>query len=357
MSTASPPAVDGTEGRTASAAPAAAAPSPVGAAVAWLVKNPLVVLLVVMVVGIQLATGSQLSWGNLRGVFLDAAVIAIVAAPVGMLVISGYIDLSVGSTLALGGVVAGKVAQSGASPGVAVLAAVAAGAAVGVVNAVLTTVFGLSSFIVTLGMLTAVRGLAQLVTPLPLSNFGDAFGFLGIGNIAGIPLAALIAVVVLVVAGVFLTRTPAGRHVYAIGVNREAAFLSGVDVRRIPFLLFVATGAAAGLAGAITVARLNSAPASQLGLGFELSVLTAVLLGGIALTGGEGSMVGVLVGVLFLGLLRNGLTLLGVPTFWQNVASGLALVAAVGIAAATHLARGKLQAREARRLDDAPATG
>ncbi|MEI4271186.1 ABC transporter permease [Klenkia sp. LSe6-5] len=355
MSTTSPPAVGGARTRT-SPAPAASR-SPVGAAGAWLVKNPLVVLLVVMVAGVQLATGSQLAWGNLRGVLLDAAVIAIVAAPVGMLIISGYIDLSVGSTLALGGVVAGKVVQSGANPAVAVLAAVAAGAAIGVVNAVLTTVFGLSSFIVTLGMLTAVRGVAQLVTPLPLSNFGDAFGFLGIGNVAGVPVAVLVAVAVLVVAAVFLTRTPAGRHVYAIGVNREAAFLSGVDVRRIPFLLFVAAGATAGLAGAITVARLNSAPASQLGLGFELSVLTAVLLGGIALTGGEGSMFGVLVGVLFMGLLRNGLTLLGVPTFWQNVASGVALVAAVGIAAATQLARHRLQARDARRLDDATTAG
>ncbi|OMQ14307.1 hypothetical protein A7K94_0217555, partial [Modestobacter sp. VKM Ac-2676] len=353
MTTALPARRRRAEGRSAATAPAAATPSPLGAAAAWLVKNPLLVLLVVMVVGVQLATGSQLSWGNLRGVFLDAAVIAIVAAPVGMLVISGYIDLSVGSTLALGGVVAGKVAQSGASPVVVVLAAVAAGAAVGLVNAVLSTVFGLSSFIVTLGMLAAVRGVAQLVSPLPLSNFGEAFGFLGIGNIAGIPLPALIAVVVLVVAAVFLTRTPAGRHVYAIGVNREAAFLSGVNVRRIPFLLFIATGAAAGLAGAITVARLNSAPAGQLGLGFELSVLTAVLLGGIALTGGEGSMFGVLVGVLFMGLLRNGLTLLGVPTFWQNVASGVALVAAVAIAAATHVVRGRLQAREARRLNEA----
>ncbi|MCZ2816294.1 ABC transporter permease [Modestobacter sp. VKM Ac-2984] len=357
MTTASPPTVDGADRRPPSTGRAAAAPSPVAAAAGWLVKNPLLVLLVVMVAGVQLATGSQLGWGNLRGVFLDAAVIAIVAAPVAMLVIAGYIDLSVGSTLALGGVVAGKVVQSGASPLVAVGCALLAGAAVGVVNAVLATVFGLSSFIVTLGMLTAVRGVAQLVSPLPLSNFGEAFGFLGIGNVAGIPLPALLAVAVLLAAGVFLTRTPAGRHVYAIGVNREAAYLSGVDVRRIPFLLFVTSGAAAGLAGAITVARLNSAPAGQLGAGFELSVITAVLLGGIALTGGEGSMVDVLVGVLFMGLLRNGLTLLGVTTFWQNVASGLALVAAIAIAAGTHVVRGKMQAREAHRPDEAAATG
>ncbi|SHN38174.1 ABC transporter permease [Cryptosporangium aurantiacum] len=321
----------------------------------FLVKNPLLVLLVLLVTFVQASTGAQLNWGNLRGVLLDGSVIAIVAVPVAMLVIAGYVDLSVGSTLALGGVVAGTVMHHGAAPALAVCAAVAAGAAIGLVNAVLTTVAGLSSFIVTLGMLTAVRGATQLLSPLPLSSFGDAFAFLGIGNIAGIPLAVIIAAAVLGLAGAFLTLTPAGRHVYAIGVNREAAYLSGVKIRTIPFVLYLFSGAAAGLAGTITVARLNSAPAGQLGLGFELSVLTAVLLGGIALTGGEGSMFGVLVGVLFLGLLANGLTLLGVTNFWQNVASGLALVAAIAIAAGTHVLRGRLLAREASRLATPPS--
>jgi len=316
-----------------------------------LIRNPLVILLIVIVIAVQVTTGSLLNWQNLRSVLMDGAVITIVAIPCAMLIISGYIDLSVGSTLALGGVVGGMIMNEGAgNPALAVLAAIGAGALVGLFNAVATCYFGLSAFITTLGTLTAVRGVAQLLSPLPRNSFGDAFGFLGVGTVAGIPVSVWIAGIFLIAAGLVLVHTPAGRHIYAIGVNREAAYLSGVSVRRIPFVLFVLSGAAAGFAGTVTAARLNSAPAGQLGLGFELAVLTAVLLGGIALTGGEGSMFGVLIGVLFLGVLNNALTLIGVTSFWQSVASGLALVAAIGLSAYTHVLRQRLEAREAKRL-------
>jgi len=121
-----------------------------------------------------------------------------------------------------------------------------------------------------------------------------------------------------------------------------------VKVRRIPFVLFMLSGAAAGLAGTVVVARLNSAPSGQLGIGFELAVLTAILLGGIALTGGEGTMFGVAVGVLFLGILNNSLVLLGVSSFWQSVASGLALIAAIALSAVVHRVRLALDARASR---------
>lgn len=317
-----------------------------------LVNNPLLVLLVLMVLVVGIVTnGSLFNWTNLRGVLLDGAIIAIVAVPAAMLIIAGYIDLSVGSTLALGGIVAGTIMSNGqGAPVLAVAAAIGAGALVGLANGLAAAVFGLSPFITTLGTLTAVRGVAQLVSPLGANNFGDEFGVLGVGTLLGVPVAVWIGLAIIVLGALFLGLTPAGRHVYAIGVNRRAAHLSGVHVRRLPFLLYLVTGGAAGLAGAITVARLNSAPAGQLGLGFELTVLAAILLGGIALTGGEGTMLGVAVGVLFLGLLNNSLLQLGVTSFWQNVASGVALVAAIAIGAATHRLRARLQAVEARRL-------
>ena len=216
----------------------------------FLLKNPLLALLVVIIVAVQLTTGSLLQWPSIRSVLIDGAIIAIVAAPVGMLLIAGFIDLSVGSSLALGGVVAGLVMNGGAgSPIVAVVLALLAGASVGLFNAVLTCVFGFSSFITTLGTLTAVRGVAQLLSPLPRNSFGPEFGFLGVGTLAGIPTSVWIALVLLLIAALVLARTPAGRHVYAIGVNREAAFLSGVSIRRIPFVLYILAGAAAGLAG------------------------------------------------------------------------------------------------------------
>ncbi|KUM68285.1 ABC transporter permease [Streptomyces griseorubiginosus] len=295
-------------------------------------RQPLIVVLGVMVAAFQLSTGSFLDPANLRGIATDAATLAIVAVPSALLVISGYLDLSVGSTLALGGLVGGWLAGQGQSPVVAVLGALAAGAAVGAVNGVLCCYFGLSAFIVTLGMLTAVRGLAQQLFPLPLSGFGTGFAWLGGARIAGLAAPVVVAALVLVAGALFLALTPAGRHVFAIGVNREAAHLSGIDVRRTPFALFVITGVAAALAGAIKASVLDSVVAGTSGSGFELAVLTAVLVGGVALTGGSGSILGVLLGVLFLGCLQNGLTLLDVPTFWQQMAQGSALVAGAALA-------------------------
>ncbi|MFF4633383.1 ABC transporter permease [Streptomyces griseorubiginosus] len=295
-------------------------------------RQPLIVVLGVMVVAFQLSTGSFLDPANLRGIATDAATLAIVAVPSALLVISGYLDLSVGSTLALGGLVGGWLAGQGQSPVVAVLGALAAGAAVGAVNGVLCCYFGLSAFIVTLGMLTAVRGLAQQLFPLPLSGFGTGFAWLGGARIAGLAAPVVVAALVLAAGALFLALTPAGRHVFAIGVNREAAHLSGIDVRRTPFALFVITGVAAALAGAIKASVLDSVVAGTSGSGFELAVLTAVLVGGVALTGGSGSILGVLLGVLFLGCLQNGLTLLDVPTFWQQIAQGSALVAGAALA-------------------------
>lgn len=295
-------------------------------------RQPLIVVLGVMVVAFQLSTGSFLDPANLRGIATDAATLAIVAVPSALLVISGYLDLSVGSTLALGGLVGGWLAGQGQSPVVAVLGALAAGAAVGAVNGVLCCYFGLSTFIVTLGMLTAVRGLAQQLFPLPLSGFGTGFAWLGGARIAGVAAPVVVAALVLAAGALFLALTPAGRHVFAIGVNREAAHLSGIDVRRTPFALFVITGVAAALAGVIKASVLDSVVAGTSGSGFELAVLTAVLVGGVALTGGSGSILGVLLGVLFLGCLQNGLTLLDVPTFWQQMAQGSALVAGAALA-------------------------
>ena len=295
-------------------------------------RQPLIVVLGVMVVAFQLSTGSFLDPANLRGIATDAATLAIVAVPSALLVISGYLDLSVGSTLALGGLVGGWLSGQGQSPVVAVLGALAAGAAVGAVNGVLCCYFGLSAFIVTLGMLTAVRGLAQQLFPLPLSGFGTGFAWLGGARIAGVAAPVVVAALVLAAGALFLALTPAGRHVFAIGVNREAAHLSGIDIRRTPFALFVITGVAAALAGAIKASVLDSVVAGTSGSGFELAVLTAVLVGGVALTGGSGSILGVLLGVLFLGCLQNGLTLLDVPTFWQQMAQGSALVAGAALA-------------------------
>lgn len=298
----------------------------------FILSQPILVLLIVLMIVIQSQADGFLTVGNLRGIAMDSAILAIVAIPSALLIIGGYFDLSVGSTLGLGAVVSGTIMATTQVPApIAILAGVAAGAAVGLIVGLITTYGRLSAFIVTLGALTAVRGLAMLISPLPTAGYGDDFAFLGTGAILGIPVPVLIAGTVILIGGLFLGYTPAGRHVFAIGVNAEAARLSGLAVRRLPFILYILTGAAAGLGGAITASRLDSAPAGSVGVGFELVVLTAVLLGGVTFTGGSGSIFGVVIGVLFLGVLNNGLTLLGVTQSWQQIASGCALVLAIAL--------------------------
>jgi ribose/xylose/arabinose/galactoside ABC-type transport system permease subunit len=268
---------------------------------------------------------------NFRNILIQASVISVVAVPTALLLIAGKVDLSVGSTLALGGVVSGLLVSDGVPLLPAVLAGVLAGAAVGTVNGALVTVWELSPIIVTLGALTAVRGLAITVAPDPVFGFGSGFRALGGDELLGVPYLVLIAAAVFLLGGAVMAKMPVGRHVYAVGVNEEAAYLSGVRVRRIGFLLFVATGAAAGLAGVMLAARLGSAPSGALGVGFELDVLTAVILGGVAFSGGRGTIAGVLLGVLFLGVLQNGLTLENVPAATALMVKGAALAIAAGL--------------------------
>lgn len=298
-----------------------------------LARYPLIPVIIVMAIAFEASTGSFVGQQNLLGIATDSATLAIVAVPTAMLVISGYLDLSVGSTYALGAVAAGWLAaeHDGSMLG-CVLLALLAGLAVGAVNGLLCCGLGLSPLIVTLGTLTAVRGIAQQLAPLPQTGFSESFAWLGGSKVAGLPSPVVIAIVVVLIAGFVLVATPVGRHIYAIGVSREAAYLSGVRVRAVPFGLFLLTGALAALAGAIKASVLGAVQSGTAGLGFELAVLTAVLVGGVALAGGSGSLVGVVLGVAFLGILQNGLTLLGVPTFWQQVAQGVALVVAAGLA-------------------------
>jgi ribose transport system permease protein len=309
-----------------------ARPRWIGGAQAFLTENPLLIALVVMIAFFASQSSGFLIWDNWRGILLQASALAVVALPQALLVIAGYLDLSVGSMLGMTGVLAGYLMVStGWAPLPASLAAIGLGAALGLLNGLTVCWLGFSAIVVTLGMLTLVRGLTFLITDQTVSVFGDGFSQLGNGSLVGVPIPVLIAAGVLAAGAVFLAKTPWGRYVYAIGVNRDAAYLSGLPVRGLPTMLFVLSGVGSALGGLLVISRLDSAPASSLGVGFELSVLTAVLLGGIAFSGGRGSVFGVLLGVLFLGVLQNGLALLDVPFAWQQFASGLALVAAAGL--------------------------
>jgi ribose/xylose/arabinose/galactoside ABC-type transport system permease subunit len=212
-------------------------------------------------------------------------------------------------------------------PLAAVLGIVAA-ILVGVIHAQLVVRAGLSAIIVTLGTLAAIRGMAQIIAPDPLYGFPESFINLGTAEVVGVPVLVIIAIVFVAAGAIILNWTAIGRHILATGGNPEAASVSGVNTTRIGSWLFIATGAAAGVAGIMLAARVGSTPSATAGEGLEMAVLTAALLGGVAFTGGRGTIRGVVLGVLFLALLQNGLTILNVQPQWSLAAQGTVLVLA-----------------------------
>ncbi|MGH9136121.1 MAG: ABC transporter permease, partial [Acidimicrobiales bacterium] len=301
---------------------------------AWMLRQGIVVALVLEMALFWWQSDKFMTTANLELVLVQVAAVAVIAAPVGLLLLSGYIDFAVGSTAGLAGAVMGIYLDGeGGNPAVGVLVAVAVGGAVGAVQGGLATRLTLSPIIITLGFYTAVRGLVFVVSDGKVTNrFGQTFRDIGRSNVPGTEVAMpiFIAALVLAVGWIFHTRTKWGRHVVSLGVNAEAARRAGISLHRLPFLLYVMTGACAGLAATIIASRLDSAPPT-LGQGLEIDVLSAVLLGGVAFGGGKGSLVGVAAGVVFIGFLNNGLLLLGAPPFWLRVSSGLALVAAAAL--------------------------
>jgi ribose transport system permease protein len=286
----------------------------------------LAVALVLLCVFFALTTTQFLSASNLSVVLLQVAPIGLIAIPASMLLLAGYIDLSVGAVAWLCSAVFGLlVIDLGFDPLTAALAALLAGALWGTANGVLTTRFGASPIVVTLAGFSAARGLGDALTDkVTRFGFGSEFGWLGNGRIAGLPVPAAIFIVVLLVGAYLWYQSPVGRHLTAIGADSQAARAVGVAVRRLPFWVYVATGVMAGLSGLVIVAQLDASTVS-IGTGLEVQVLTAILLGGVSFQGGRGSLWGVLFGVLFVGVLTNGLVLLNVGAFYVDIAVGSVL--------------------------------
>ncbi len=304
-----------------------------GRAAGFIFAAPLSIAFIAMFVFFSVHGKGFFSAGNLENVALQSAVLCIISVAVGLVMISGYIDLSVGSVMGLSGVAAGYLMiEAEWSPLWASVFGVAVGACAGLVNGMLVAYLRLSALIITLGMLTIARGTTFAITQETFYGFGEGFSEVGSGHFLSAPTPIWIAAAVCVACGVFLKFTAGGRHIYAIGVNREAAYYSGISVRRIPLLLFVVSGAAAGVGGIIMIARIDAAPSGSLGVGIELNALTAVLLGGVSFTGGRGTVFGIVLGVLFLGVLQNGLAIMNVSFANQQIANGLALVVAAALA-------------------------
>jgi ribose transport system permease protein len=287
--------------------------------------------LVLMVIVLTILSADFLTVDNVLNIGTQAAVIAILAYGQTFVVVAGGIDLSVGSVLGLAGVILGwLIASAGVAWPLAVLLALAVGLLAGIVNGLLVTFGRLPAFIATLAMLSAARGLALVISGgIPVSGLPSTLRTFGSGDLFNIvPYPFLVMLVMFVITAFILQRTYAGRCMYAIGGNEEAARLSGINVTRQKLVIYGLSGAFAGVAGVLSAARLASAQ-PQAGTGFELDAIAAVVIGGASLTGGVGTATGTLIGALILGVLRNGLNLLAVSSFWQQVVIGVVIVLAV----------------------------
>ncbi|HYG56747.1 MAG TPA: ribose ABC transporter permease, partial [Symbiobacteriaceae bacterium] len=252
-----------------------------------------------------------------------------IASGMTLVILTGGIDLSVGPVLALSSAVMAGLAAGGTHPLVAVLAGLAVGAALGAANGTVITRGGVAPFVATLGTMTIARGLTLVYTDgRPITGLPDALTALGTGYVGPIPAPVVVMAAVVLVTYLVLTHTPFGRFIYAVGSNEEAARFAGISVPRTKTLAYMLTGIAAALAGLVLTGRLNSAQPTA-GAGFELDAIAAVVLGGTSLAGGQGGILGTVVGALIIGTLDNGLNLLNVSSFYQQVAKGAVILIAV----------------------------
>lgn len=270
-----------------------------------------------------------LTVSNLLNVLEQTSINAVIAVGMTFVILSGGIDLSVGSLLALSGVVLATGLEAGWSPPLAIAVGVGVGCAFGGLTGVAIAWGRLPPFIATLGMMSIARGCALLFTEgRPVSGFGEGFRSLATARLLGIPAPVILTAAVYVAGRFVLSSTRFGRYVYAMGGNEEATRLSGVNVRLHKTLVYAASGLTSAVAAVLLTARLNSAQPIA-GIMYELDAIAAVVIGGTSLAGGEGGVGGTLIGALIMGVLRNGLNLLGVSSFLQQVVIGLVIVVAV----------------------------
>ena len=270
-----------------------------------------------------------LTVSNLLNVLEQTSINAIVAVGMTFVIVSGGIDLSVGSVLALAGVVLASALSAGVPLPAAIVLALVVGAACGVANGLLVSFGRLPPFIVTLGMMSVARGAALMwAEGRPISGFSESFRAIATDRVLIVPAPVLITAVVYLGAHFVLARTVFGRATYAIGGNEEAARLSGVAVGFHKTLIYGVSGLMSGAAAVLLTARLNSAQPTA-GTMYELDAIAATVIGGTSLLGGEGTLAGALIGALIMGVLRNGLNLLNVSSFFQQVVIGLVIIGAV----------------------------
>lgn len=295
----------------------------------WAMNNGALVGLIALCIALFIATPYFLTVANLLNIGIQAATVAILAFGMTFVIVTAGIDLSVGSVAALGAMVSAYMFAEAGLPGwLTLLIGLGCGAMAGAICGIATAYGKIPSFIATLAMMSVARGLTLVISQgSPIATSG-AVNWLG-SSLGPIPVPIIMMVIAGVVCWFILERTVLGRSMYAIGGNIEAARLSGLPVKRIQISVFALSGLFAGLAGMVMAGRLESAQ-PQAGAGYELDAIAAVVIGGASLAGGSGKATGTLVGAILLAVIRNGLNLLNVSSFWQQIVIGLVIAFAVG---------------------------
>lgn len=267
---------------------------------------------------------------NIINVIRQVSIIGVMAVGITLVILLGLIDLSVGSIVAFAGIIAaGFQVKWGGSLFLSLVIPLLVGAGIGYFNGYVSTKGGIHPFIVTLGSMSIFRGATLLIAQgKPISGMSPAFRFIGAGMIGPIPFPVILFLGCVIIFGIMLKRTVFGRYIYAIGGNQEAALLSGIMVDRVKILTYTILGTLSGLSALILTSRLNSGELVA-GQGYELDVIASVVIGGTSMMGGEGGVYGTLIGALLIGVISNGLNLLGVQPYWQMMVKGTIIILAV----------------------------
>jgi ribose transport system permease protein len=297
---------------------------------AFLKQYGIAVVLFVLILFFSITTTSFLRPENLWNVTRQVAMLGISAVGMSFVIITSGIDLSVGSLMSIVNIFcATLMVKIGIHPAMAVLLTLLMTVFIGFVNGVFINEFKVPPLITTLATMTSLRGLSYvLCAGMPIFGFADNFRLLGQGYIGIVPIPVIIMVCIFFLGWIFLNKTRYGRYIYGLGGNEEAVRLSGIDTKKVKYVAYMLCGLLTGIASIIMLSRINTGQ-PKIGTGFELEVITAVVLGGVSIYGGQGTLIGVFIGVLIMGVLSNGLILLNISEYYQMVIRGAVLMAAV----------------------------
>lgn len=311
----------------------------------WLKNNVLIFFLLLLCVIVAIAQPRFLTAGNLINVATQVAINAFLATGVTFVIISGGIDIGIGSVAALSGIVAAVVVKDMPNASVFVCIIISLGIAVlvglacGLFNGIMVVKFKVVPMIATLAMMSVARGLAYVVTNgKPVFGLPENFSYLGTARfiktdsmpVGWIPVIVILTVLVMTIAHIFLSKTVTGRRIYAVGSNSDVSFLSGIKVGRVTILAYAICGVCAAIGGVCIASKLNTGQPTS-ATGYEMYAIAAVALGGTSLSGGSGGITRTITGILTIGVLNNGMNLLGIPSFWQTIVMGLVILLAVVI--------------------------